>query len=158
MLTVRHPPAASTTWPFSLLRTSPLSWLWSVYLPRLFRCSNSLCLGSAMIDNILSSRSWHDLDLCRSFHVFHHFFHETRCLIFLFFPLKKSFQLVTKLIPVPFFSLFICSCFFKHIAQVGFSFCTFSAALCPRDFLLSAVRRALCSPQRPQSTFLQVSR
>ena len=51
----------------------------------------------------------------------------------------------------PFLLSFICSCFFKHIVQVGFSFGTFSAVLCPRDFLFfhecvehSVVRRDLC--------------
>ena len=57
--------------------------------------------------------------LC-SFHVFPHFFHEARCLIFFFFFL--SF-------------LFVCSCFLKRFVQVGFSRCTFPAALGPRDFL-----------------------
>ena len=56
-LIVRHPPSASTTLSFSLLRTSPLSWLWTACLPSLFRGSYSLCLGSALIAHILSSGS-----------------------------------------------------------------------------------------------------
>ena len=44
--------------------------------------------------------------LC-SFHVFHHFFHEARCLIFLFFPFEESFWLVAKLFPIPFVFLFV---------------------------------------------------
>ena len=42
--------------------------------------------------------------LC-NLHVFPHLFHETRCLMFLFFPFKKSFELVTNLIPFPCFFL-----------------------------------------------------
>ena len=62
------------------------------------------------------------------------------------FLFKKSFQLVTKLIPVPFFSLFICSCFFKHIVQIGFSFGAFFAALYPRNFFSFSVETSIHFP------------
>ena len=38
--------------------------------------------------------------------------------------------------PCPFFFPFICSCAFKNCVQISFSFCTFLAALGPRNFLL----------------------
>ena len=139
----------------------------------LFRSSNSLCLGSAVncqhfairvlarlisvvtVDvftpSVAKTLLRLETFLLCSYHVFPHCFHETRCLIFLFFPFKKNFQLFTKLVLVPFFSLFISSCLFKHITQVSFSFWAFFATLCPRDFLLFhqcvkhfVVRRDLC--------------
>ena len=52
--------------------------------------------------------------LC-SLHFFPHLFLETRYLIFLFLPSEKSFECVTKLIPVLFLFLFICSCTFELV-------------------------------------------
>ena len=82
-----------------LLHSHPLSGLWSVRLPSLFRGSYYWCLGSALIANILSSAlvliSAVIVDIfsqstaptlfclktfcCAACNVFPHFFHEGRC-------------------------------------------------------------------------------
>ena len=125
---------------------------WGQGCPRglLFQGSCFSFPGFASIAKVLSSLSSGDPDLCRTYrhvpeerctdfappqnfcvvqHVFRHLFH------FLFFPIKKSFEIVPKLIPVPFLFLFICSCTFKHCIQVSFSFRTLLAVLGPRDSL-----------------------
>ena len=137
-----------------------------------------MCLGSVSIANILSSRFWHGPVLCR---ILRYILAE-RCTDFAppqsFCCAATTFSLISSMRPValpsssflsrkasslsPNLSLslsslfFICSRFFKHIVQVGFSFYAFFAALCPRNFL-SPVRQALCSPQRSLSTSLSVS-
>ena len=155
-----------------LLHSHPLSGLWSVRLPSLFRSSYSLSLGSAVIANILSSSP--DLVLISTVIVDILAEHCTDCsasklfccaatTFFLIssmrpvasfsssFLVRKAFQLVPQLIHVPSLSLFMCNCLFKHIVQVTFSFCTFSATLRPRNFLSFhpyvehlVVRRDLC--------------
>ena len=73
-------------------------------------------------------------------------------LLFLF---KEGFKLVAQLIPIPFFSFHL-KLFFKHLAQIGFSFCTFRAALSPRNFIFfhsasSTVKSAETSVHFPSS-------
>ena len=71
------------------------------------------------------------------YYIFPHFLRETCGFTFFFFPFEESFKLVTKLIPDPFFFLFIWSCFFSSMSYRSASlFCTFSAAFCPCAFLL----------------------
>ena len=95
--------------------------------------------------------------LC-SYHVFPHLFHETRCLVFLFFSFKEGFKLVAKLIPVPFFSLFICSCFQASRTERLLFLRFLCRSLTTNFSFLSSLRRALCSPQRFLFTFLSVLR
>ena len=121
------------------------------------------------IANILSSRSWPGPDLCRvrryilaelckDFALPENFFVAELPRFSSFLPrntLPLLFLSLTKRLQTcgqAFSSLFIRNCFFKHVAQVSFSFCAFFAI-----FFLPPVRRALCSPQRPLSTFLEVS-
>ena len=54
---VHHLRPVPTVFSSCLLHSHPLTGLWSVRLPGLFRGSFSLCLGSALMANILSSGS-----------------------------------------------------------------------------------------------------
>ena len=169
-LSVRHLRPGPTVFSSCLLHSHQLSWLWSVCLPSPFRGSYSLCLGSALIANILSSGSWPGPDLGR---IRRHILAELckDCALpqnFFVAQLPRSSMrpvatssssfLVRKASNLsPSLSLFLSSLvsfvapFFKHIVQVGYSFCAFLATLCPRDFLCihqsvkhSEVRRDLC--------------
>ena len=95
-------PADSTVLPLSLLHSRPFALL-KTRCPRGFHQGSSVSFpGFASI-----AKSFVRLKtfvLC-NLHVFPHLFHETRCLMFLFFPFKKSFELVTNLIPFPCFFL-----------------------------------------------------
>ena len=152
-----------------LLHSRPLCWLESVCLPSLLRGSYSLCLGSALTANILSSGSRPGPDLCRirqlfsqnvaktllciktlllrSQHVFPHLFHETRCLIFLFF-VRKASNLSPSL-SLSLFCLFICS-FFTSTSYRLASILSHSLPLCvfPGVYgaLSSAASRGLLPP------------
>ena len=64
-----------------------------------------------------------------SFHVFPHFFHETRCFIFLFFPLEKCLP-VSELVSVPFFFLFVCGRTFDHCVKVSISLPCHFCSMC----------------------------
>ena len=172
---VPHPPTASTTLSDPLLRTIPLFGLWTVCLPNLFRGSYSLCLYFVLIANIWSSESWHGPDFCRirryvlagrrtgfvlpqfflcGYNIFLHFFHKTCSFIFFFFLFEERFQFVTKLIPVPIFFLSSVAAFSSmsyRSASLFVLLCRYSTTYFA---FLSSLRRALCSSQWPQSTFL----